>query len=135
MVDEYDTLRPVADLRKELVERIYMFIQNPLRWEGPEPSDGERQGTYDGLAESLGRRLLALSIRRVWREREVECKNPFYKSGTGSTFVRARIISGEIYGPAAPVPDITPSPDRNQFMREVVAEVEAAAEEVGARLL
>jgi len=60
MVDEYDTLRSVADLRKELVERIYMFIQNPLRWEGPELSDGERQGTYDGLAESLGRRLLAL---------------------------------------------------------------------------
>ena len=32
--DEYDTLRPVADLRKELVERIYVFVQNPLRWQG-----------------------------------------------------------------------------------------------------
>ena len=32
--DEYDTLRPIADLRKELVERVYVFVQNPLRWEG-----------------------------------------------------------------------------------------------------
>ena len=30
--DEYDTLRPIADLRKELVERIYVFVQSPLRW-------------------------------------------------------------------------------------------------------
>ena len=37
MADEYDTLKPVADLRKELQERIYVFVQNPLRWEGPEP--------------------------------------------------------------------------------------------------
>lgn len=45
------------------------------------------------------------------------------------------IIGEQIYEPAAPVPDVTPSLDRNQFLRDVVAEVEAAAEEVGARLL
>ena len=41
--DEYDTLRPVADLRKELVERIYIFVQNPLRWQGREPSDDQNR--------------------------------------------------------------------------------------------
>ena len=54
--------------------------------------------------------------------------------GRGSTFVRAEIISDEIYEPAAPVPGVTPSPDRNRFLREVASEFEAAAEEVGARL-
>jgi hypothetical protein len=135
MADEYDSLRPVADLRKELVERIYVFIQNPLRWEGPEPSDEEKQDIYDALADGMGKRLLELSTRRVWRERAGDWQGAYDKHGAGSTFVRARIIGDEIYKPAAPVPDVTPSPDRNQFLREAVAEVEAAAKELGVRLL
>jgi energy-coupling factor transporter ATP-binding protein EcfA2 len=135
MADEYDTLKPVADLRKELVERIYVFIQNPLRWEGPDPSPEERQGTYDAFADGIGRRLLDLSTRRVWTERAAEWQSAFDKRGTGSTFVRAKIIGEQIYEPAAPVPDATPSPDRNQFLRDVVADIEAAAADVGAQLL
>lgn len=135
MADEYAWLRPVADLRKELVERIYVFMQNPLRWEGPEPSDDEKQRTYDALADSIGRRLRELSTRRVWRERAGEWQGAYAKHGSGSTFLRAQIIGDDIYDPAAPVPDVTPSPDRNQFLHEVVAEVEGAAAEVGAKLL
>ena len=133
--DEYDTLRPVADLRQELRDRIYVFIQNPLHWEGPEPTEDERQVKYDALADSLGGRLLALSTRRVWRERMSDWERAYQESGRGSTFVRARIIGNDICEPAAPVPDVTPSTDRNQFLREVVREVEAATEEVGAHLL
>ena len=81
-----------------------------------------------------GKRLLELASRRVWRDRASEWQSAFDKRGTGSTFVRARIIDEDIYVPAAPVPDVTPSPDRNQFLRDVVAEVEAAAAESGARL-
>ena len=133
--DEYDSLRPVADLRQELRDRIYIFIQNPLRWEGPEPSEEDRQIEYDAFADSLSRRLLALSTRRVWCEPINIWERAYHESGRGSTFVRARIIGNDIYEPAAPVPDVTPSPDRNQFLRKVVAEVEAAVEEVGACLL
>lgn len=133
--DEYDGLRPVADLRKELRDEIFRFIQKPLRWEGSEPSEEEKQVKYDAFARSLGRRLRALATRRIWHERMNEWERGYYECrGTGSTFVRARIIGDEIYDPAAPVPDVTPSPKRNQFLREVVAEVEAAADEVGARL-
>lgn len=32
MADHYDTLHPVADLRRELLDRIYVFVQNPLSW-------------------------------------------------------------------------------------------------------
>ncbi len=135
MADEYAWLRPVADLRKELLERIYVFLQTPLRWEGPEPSDEEKQRTYDTLADIIGRRLRELSTRRVWTERAGEWQGAYDKHGSGSTFVRARIIGDDIYEPAAPVPDVTPSPDRNQFLHEVVAEVERAAEEIGAQLL
>jgi hypothetical protein len=129
--DEYDTLRPVADLRRELVERIYVFVQNPLRWEGAEPAEEQKQASFDAFAESLGRRLLEVSTRRLWLERSAQWQQAYDKRGTGSTFVRARIIGDEIYEPAAPVPDVTPSPDRNQFLREVISEVEGAARENG----
>lgn len=132
--DEYDTLRPIADLRKELMERIYVFVQNPLRWKGPEPADDQMQASFDALADNLGRRLIKLCTRRVRDERAARWQDAYDKHGTGSTFVRARIIGDEIYEPAAPVPDITPSPDRNQFLREVIAEVECAAAETGVML-
>ena len=132
--DEYDTLRPIADLRKELVERLYVFVQNPLRWEGPEPEEDEKQRCFDAFADNLSRQLLTLCTRRVWRERAARWRDAYAKSGIGSTFVRARIISDGIYGPAAPVPDVTPSPDRNQFLREVTAVAEDAAGKAGAML-
>ena len=111
-----------------------MFVQNPLRWEGREPSDDQKQDRFDAFADNLGRRLLEVCTRRVWRERAVQWQDAYYKRGTGSTFVRALIIGHEIYEPAAPVPDATPSPHRNQFLREIVAEVEQAADESNAVL-
>ena len=132
--DEYDTLRPIADLRKELVERIYVFVQEPLRWEGPEPGDDQKQACFDIFADNLSRRLLEVCTRRLWHERAAQWQDAYYRRGTGSTFVRARIISDEIYEPAAPVPDVTPSPDRNQFLRQVITEVEKAADETGSVL-
>ena len=132
--DEYDTLRPVADLRKELVERVYVFVQNPLRWKGPEPAEDQKQSCFDAFADDLGRRLLALCTRRVWRERAAQWQDAYYRHGIGSASVRARIIGNEIYEPAAPIPDLTPSRDRKQFLREVVAEVEGTAQEIGAIL-
>lgn len=129
--DEYDTLRPVADLRKELLERIYVFVQNPLCWDGPEPVDEQKQACFDTFADNLGRRLLNVCTRRVWHERTSQWQDAYVKRGTGSTFVRARIIGDEIYEPAAPVPDVTPSPDRNLFLREVIGEVKMAAGETG----
>ena len=133
--DEYDTLKPVADLREQLRDRVYVFIQNPLQWKGPDPSEEEKQVKYDAFADSLGGRLDDLSTRRVWRERIDAWERAYHESGRGSTFVRARIIGNDIYEPAAPVPDVMPSPDRNRFLREVIRVVEAAAEEAGAQLL
>lgn len=132
---EYDTLRPIADLRKELMERIYVFVQAPLRWMGPEPGDDQKQACFDAFAASLSGRLLDLCTRRMWHEHATQWQDAYDQHGRGSTFVRARIIGDEIYKPAAPAPDVTPSPDRNQFLRQVVAEVERAAKEAGSKLV
>ena len=132
--DEYDTLRPIADLRKELVEQIYVFVQQPLRWEGPEPADDQKQACFDAFADNLGGRLLEVCTRRMSHERTAQWQDAYDKHGSGSTFLRARIIGEEIYAPAAPVPDVMPSPDRNQFLHQVIAEVEKAADATGSVL-
>jgi hypothetical protein len=133
--DEYDSLRPVADLRKALQDRIYVLIQSPVRWEdGAEPSEDEKQALFDTFAEAVGRRMLTLATERVWDDRAREWQEAYDLRGKGSTFVRARIIGKEIYEPAAPIPDVTPSPDRNQFLKTVAETVGEAAAGVGAVL-
>lgn len=132
--DEYDTLKPVADLKKQLQDQIYLLLQNPISWENGEPSDDEKQQAFETLANNVSKRMLDLASRRVRVERHQEWQNAYYQSGRGSTFTRANIIAEQVYNRAAPVPDITPSPDRNQFLREVNLEVEAAANDEGAVL-
>lgn len=132
--DEYDTLKPVADLRKQLQDQIYLLIQNPISWNGDGPTDDEKQQTYEALASNVSKRMLDLASRRVRVERHSDWQNAYYQAGRGSTFVRAKIIADQVYDRAAPIPDVTPSPDRNQFLREVNLEIEAAAEEEGAIL-
>lgn len=106
MADHYDTLQPVADLRKELQDRIYVLVQNPVKWEGKEPNDDEKQVVFDTLAENVARRMLTLASQRVWKQKAEEWQHAYDKHGRGSTFVRAEIIGIQIFDPAAPVPDL-----------------------------
>lgn len=133
--DEYDNLKPVADLRKQLQDRLYVLLQNPLRWDPIEPiDDAHKQQVFDELAKALSAKILDLSTRRVRSERMSEWQMAFNQSGRGSSYARASIIGKQIYERAAPVPDVTPSPDRNSFLHEVAAIVESACLELGARL-
>ena len=132
--DEYDNLRPVSDLHKQLGEQIYITIQNPIRWEGDEPDKDSKQQTYDDFYSALTGPLLELATQRVWTERADEWQKALNQSGRGSTVVRARIIAEEIYDKAAPVPGQKPSPDRNKFVHEVLALVKATCEKQKIRL-
>lgn len=134
--DEYDNLKPVADLRKQLQDRLYVLLQNPLRWVPAEPTDdAHKQQVFDGLANALSVKTLDLATRRVRAERMPEWLSAFNQSGRGSSFVRASIIGERIYEQAAPIPDVTPSPDRNSFLHEVAAIVEGVCTEAGAGLI
>ena len=128
--DEYDTLRPVADLHHQLQKRIYVAIQSPVRWNGTEPQEDEKQQLFDNFADRTSHHLIDLATRRVWQQRHPEWQKAYRLHGTGSTFQRAEVIAREVYDRAAPVPDVTPSPDRNEFLHEVVQAVETAAKEL-----
>lgn len=133
--DEYDNLKPVADLRKQLQDRLYVLLQNPLRWEPAEPTDdAQKQQVFDELANTISAKILDLSTRRVRAERMSEWQSAFNQTGRGSSYARASIIGEQIYERAAPIPDVTPSPDPNSFLHEVAAVVETVCKEAGANL-
>lgn len=133
--DEYDNLKPVADLRKQLQDQLYVLLQNPVRWDRVEPTDDKhKQQVFDSLANALSAKILDLAARRVRFERVQDWQSAFNQSGRGSSYTRASIIGQRIYERAAPIPDVTPSPDRNSFLHEVATVVESVCEEVGAKL-
>lgn len=133
--DEYNNLRPVSDLHKQLGELIYITIQEPVSWEGSEPDADEQQHIFDKLSANLTGQLLDLASRRVWTERSQEWQDAYNQSGAGSTYVRAKIIEENIYDKAAPIPDLTPSPDRNKFLHEVLKVVETTCQELDIKLV
>jgi energy-coupling factor transporter ATP-binding protein EcfA2 len=133
--DEYDNLKPVADLRKQLQDALYVFLQNPIRWDPAEPTDdAQKQQVFDCLASSLSAKVSDLATRRVRAERMSEWQSAFNESGRFSSFRRAESIGHRIYERAAPIPDATPSPDRNAFLHEVAAVVDTVCQELGAKL-
>jgi len=133
--DEYDNLKPVADLHKQLKDRLYVLLQNPVRWKPTEPADdAHKQQVFDGLANALSVKMLDVATRRVRADRMPEWQAAFSQSGPGSSYVRASIIGERIYDRAAPIPDVTPSPDRNSFLHEIADIVESVCQKVGAVL-
>jgi hypothetical protein len=78
--------------------------------------------------------VLDIAARRLRDQRVPDWQDAYNQRGTGSTFVRAATIRDNVYGKAAPVPGIAPSPGRNKFLREVLDAVEAAAEACGITL-
>lgn len=125
--DEYDTLRPVADLIRFLQSHISQFLAQPYSWLPETPPDSEvdqRLAAIDEIKKRVFSRLHDLSTRRLLAERISGWVEAFDHRGPGSTRVRAREIV-TLYESAAPVPNEMPGPDANEFLfeiREVVAE-------------
>lgn len=126
-LDEYDSLKPVADLIRILQTQISMFLSEPLRWNPSTPPDSkevERGQAIDAIRQEVFRRLHDLSTKRLLEERISGWAEAYDRRGSGSTRVRARDII-ELYESAAPVPNEMPGPDTNEFLfevRELVAE-------------
>jgi hypothetical protein len=126
-IDEYDSLRPVADLIRLLQGQISSFLSEPLSWNPsapPEDKDVEKTQAIDAIRQEVFRLLHDLSTKRVLEERISGWSEAYERRGAGSTRVRARDIIG-LYESAAPVPNEMPGPDANEFLfelRELVAE-------------
>jgi len=125
-VDEYDSLRPVADLIRLMQVQISQFLTTPLAWDpvAPPEDSEERQAAIDTIKKEVFARLHDLARTRVLEERISGWVEAFEHRGTGSTRVRARDVV-TLYEEAAPVPNEMPGPDANEFLfelRELIAE-------------
>lgn len=132
--DEYDDLKPVAELRYYLQTQILLMLQRPERWSGDEPGEDEKQAILDALLNSVTSRLVELTQRRLRDEVRRGWQDAYLQKGPGSTFVRARIIATEVYDRGAPIPTVTASPDQNRFLRDVAEAVDEVVQEFGGDL-
>ena len=101
--DEYDTLRPIADLILRLQERISAFLSEPLEWNPALPKDGAddvRIQAVDAIRREVNKRLHDLSRRRMIDEQLSGWVQAYELKGTGSTRVRAKELVG-LYESAA----------------------------------
>lgn len=127
--DEYDDLKPVADLRYHLQMQVYLMLQRPERWSSGEPGEEEKQAILDALSNAVTSRLVELTQRRLRDEVRRGWQDAYLQKGPGSTFVRARLIATEVYDRGAPIPTVTASPDQNRFLRDVAEAVDEVVRE------
>ena len=127
--DEYDTLKPVADLRYELQLQVYLMLQRPVRWENGDPTDEEKQRIIDEISNAISKGLFALTEQRVKEDARRAWQEAYSQRGTGSTFERARIIATDVYERGAPIPSAVASPDQNNFLRAIAELVRDVAAE------
>ena len=128
--DEYDNLKPVADLRFELQRQVYLMLQRPVRWEGGEPSDDVRQQIIDDVSNAITRGLFEVTKQRVADDVRLAWQQAYLQKGAGSTTVRARIIANEVFDRGAPVPTVVASPDQNRFLQAVAQVFSDVVEEL-----
>jgi hypothetical protein len=117
--DEYDNLRPVADLIACLQEHVRPFLESPLRWEPAKGATDEMMShAIDRIAQEVFLRLHELAANRVMRDRVIKWKEAYAHRGVGSGAERRRDVES-IYGAAAPIPGETADPPTNEFLREI----------------
>jgi hypothetical protein len=120
---------PVADLRNQLQVQLYLMLQRPVRWEGGEPDDDQKQVLIDGMSNAITRKLMELTRRRLAEDVQFGWQEAYAQSGRGSSFARARIIAADVYDRGAPIPTVSASPDQNRFLKDIASLVAEVAEE------
>jgi hypothetical protein len=116
--DEYDTLRPVADLIRLLQKHISDFLSVPLTWTPYEPGadeDEKRARALDAIRQEVFARLHALSTERLIHQHLADWAAAYEHRGTGSTRERAKDIRA-LYEAGAPTPAAMPGADSNEFL-------------------
>jgi hypothetical protein len=132
--DEYDTLRPVADMIARLSEHISTFLSMPVRWEPGQPTEEKQQLAIDGIERRVFSSLREYAKTRMFLNRVKDWGQAYSHRGTGSTFKRATEVE-RIYEWATPIPNETPDPQAMELIREVRRLVRDAVKEGGGKLV
>ena len=134
--DEYDTLRPIADLATQLRESISRFLNNPISWTREPADEDEAQLTVDHIRQVIEVALRDLAVRRLVQHHLADWRIAYdgpASRGSGSTFRRANAIHG-IYDAAAPLPDAVMTEPSVAFLSEIRRIVTQAIEASGGKM-
>lgn len=134
--DEYDTLRPIADLATQLREAISRFLNGPIDWTREPADEDERQVAIDRVRQVIEVQLRDLAVRRLVEEHlsawRTAYDGPSF-SGSGSTLRRANAIHS-IYDVAAPIPASVMTTTSAAFLTEIRRVVTTAIEATGGKV-
>lgn len=127
--DEYDTLKPVAELRNELQVQIMWLLERPVRWEGEPPTGEQRDAILEEISSAITSKIYALTEKRIKTDVQNSWLDAYRQQGKGSTFIRARIIDSDVLERGAPIPTAAPTLDGNGLLHAMSVLVDQVIEE------
>jgi energy-coupling factor transporter ATP-binding protein EcfA2 len=130
--NEYDTLRPVADLVARLQENISKWLDSPAGWTGAPLNDEQRDMALGAIRKAVFAALHDLVETRLADAHRPDWSKAFDYSGSGSSYRRAEDID-RIYEEAAPVINAAMTNPARAFLHELHTLVRNAVELSGGR--
>ncbi len=127
--NEYDGLRPVADLVSQLQLAVSLWLDDQDDWRGT-PTDSEREQVTDGIRREVFRRMHAFTDRRLVNGHKREWEQAYQFKGRGSSRDRARAMN-RIYSDAAPNITSARDAEAEEFLQEVLVIVSDAVIDSG----
>ena len=112
--DEYDDLKPVADLIGRMQIHLYLFAENPIDWKPRHAPDEMKQTAIDNITKQIDIRLHELFKERLFIGKIKNWHEAYSHRGYGSTRTRAYQIRG-IYDDAAPIPGEVPNSESSRI--------------------
>ena len=125
--NEYDILRPVADLVRQLQESVSHWLNEPAGWTRAPVDDDEGRAAIDQIRQGVLSGIRALAERRLIRSHPGDWQAAYGFRGAGSSFQRADRMA-HIYEAAAPSISSIMDPSTQAFLDEVVGIVRTAVE-------
>ena len=128
--NEYDGLRPVADLVARLQENISRWLDSPAQWTRAPQDDEERNAALSVIRQAVFAALHELAEGRLAEAHRPNWREAFDLSGTGSSYRRAEEVD-RIYEDAAPLISSAMSEPARAFLHSLHEIVRAAVEDAG----
>lgn len=117
--EEYDSLKPVADFRREIQAELYDMLQRPVKWQGQEIDESERAEIVDAIANALNPKVVELAAARVVIDRLDAWRTAFEFQGRGSTVSRMNLLADDVVRACAPEVTASLSADADELVKQV----------------
>jgi hypothetical protein len=131
--DEYDDLKPVADLISKLSEQIRAFLMKPRKWEPADASEEMQQATIDSIARDIYHQLHTFAKKQLIKDQWLRWETAYTRWGTGSAKERAYDLN-LLYNLAVPKIGELNDDVADEFIKRIVELIEYAIRSNGGEL-